>query len=104
MRYLVTQNQQLNNSDQYIVTTVQDSLKILDPLLICGLDTETKSLDVYTGELLLVQLGNDKIQVAIDTTTINIQYYKSFLENPNRLFILHNAKFDLRWFLKEHIV
>ena len=104
MRYLVTQNQQLNNSDQYIVTTVQDSLKILDPLLTCGLDTETKSLDVYTGELLLVQLGNDEIQVAIDTTTINIQYYKSFLENPNRLFILHNAKFDLRWFLKEHII
>lgn len=41
--------------------------------------------------------------MVIDCTTINVKDYKEYLES-NRLFIIHNAKFDLRWLYKEHIV
>lgn len=35
--------------------------------------------------------------------TIDVKQYKDYLES-DRLFIIHNAKFDLRWLYKEHIV
>ncbi|MCF0131771.1 MAG: hypothetical protein HUJ71_08565, partial [Pseudobutyrivibrio sp.] len=42
-------------------------------------------------------------QVVIDCTTIDITLYKDFLES-DRLFLLWNAKFDLRFFLHKRIV
>lgn len=103
MRYFVTGQPQLFESKEYKVISVEESLKLLEPMRRVGLDTETLKLDVFTGTLILAQLGNKEIQVAIDCTTIDIKRYKEFLES-DRLFIIHNAKFDLRWFYKEGII
>lgn len=102
MIYLVTQKI-LPETDLYKVIGIEESLRLLEPLKIVGLDTETEGFDVYTKKLLLVQLGCYDFQVVIDCTTIDIKFYKEYLES-NRLFILWNAKFDLRFFLHQKIV
>ena len=103
MIYLVSKERFLFDIEDIKCIDVEESLRILKPLEIVGLDTETTGLDPYTKELKLVQLGCADFQVVIDTTTIDIREYKDFLES-NRLFLLWNAKFDLKWFFKYGIV
>lgn len=103
MIYVVSKERFLFHPDDIKFINVEESLKILEPLKIVGLDTETTGLDPYTKELKLVQLGCKEFQVVIDTTTIDILEYKDYLES-DRLFLLWNAKFDLKWFFKYGIV
>lgn len=106
MIYYVTGQRELfgwYSGDKYKCITVEESFEVLNSLSIVGLDTETTGTEIWTGRLLLLQLGNKENQVVIDCTTIDINQYKDYLES-NRLFIIHNAKFDLRWLYKEHIV
>lgn len=88
---------------RYKCISVEESLKILEPLQVVGLDTETTGTEIWQGKLLTLQLGNKENQVVIDCMTIDVKQYKDYLES-DRLFIIHNAKFDLRWLYKEHIV
>lgn len=101
--YVTGQRRLFDISDKYKCISVKESLDILNPLNVVSLDTETIGIEVWQGKLSLLQLGNKKNQVVIDCTTINVKDYKEYLES-NRLFIIHNAKFDLRWLYKEHIV
>lgn len=103
MIYLVTNNQLLFDNPLYKIITVEESLELLNPLTEVGLDTETEGMDPHTKNLLLVQLGNYDFQIVIDCRTIDILQYKEFLES-SRLFLLWNAKFDLKFFLKYKIV
>lgn len=103
MIYLVTNNNNLVSNNTYKVITVEESLNLLEPLKIVGLDTETLGTEIWKGTLVLLQLGNKEFQVVIDCTTIDIKLYKNYLES-DRVFIIHNAKFDLRWLYKEHII
>lgn len=103
MIYLVSATRFLFSIPDIKPVSVQESLDILAPLTIVGLDTETTGLDPYTKELKLVQLGCKEFQVVIDTTTIDITRYKEYLES-DRLFLLWNAKFDLKWFYKYGII
>lgn len=106
MIYYVTGQRELfggYSGAKYKCITVEESFEVLNPLSIVGLDTETTGTEIWTGRLLLLQLGNKENQVVIDCTTVDINQYKDYLES-NRLFIIHNAKFDLRWLYKEHIV
>lgn len=88
---------------RYKCISVEESLKILEPLRVVGLDTETTGTEIWQGKLLTLQLGNKENQVVIDCMTIDVRQYKDYLES-DRLFIIHNAKFDLRWLYKKHIV
>lgn len=83
--------------------SVRESLELLSTLKVVGLDSETRGTEIWQGQLLLLQLGNKHFEVVIDCTTIDVKLYKEFLES-DRLFIIHNAKFDLRWLYKEGIV
>lgn len=105
MIYFVTGQRELFEfSDaKYKCISVEESLKILEPLQVVGLDTETTGTEIWQGKLLTLQLGNKENQVVIDCMTIDVKQYKDYLES-DRLFIIHNAKFDLRWLYKEHIV
>lgn len=103
MIYLVTKQTELFTNDIYTIIDVEESLKLLSPLNIVGLDSETSGIDPYTNELLSVQLGNRDFQVVIDCTTIDIKLYKEYLES-DRLFIGWNLKFDLKWLFKYKIV
>ena len=102
MIYLVT-NQILPESDAYKCITPQESLDLLEPLKVVGLDTETKGLDPYTKELLLLQLGNLDFQIVIDCTTTDIHIYKGYLES-DRLFLGWNLKFDAKFLMHQGII
>ena len=105
MIYFVTGRRELFEfpDAKYKCISVEESLKILEPLRVVGLDTETTGTEIWQGKLLTLQLGNKENQVVIDCMTIDVKQYKDYLES-DRLFIIHNAKFDLRWLYKEHIV
>lgn len=102
MIYLVSKQQRIPNPEITPIT-VEESLKLLEPLDIVGLDTETKGIDPWTKELLSVQLGCYDFQVVIDCTTIDISLYKNYLES-NRLFTGWNLKFDAKFLFKQGIV
>ena len=99
MIYLVTACQELFTNELYQIVTVEESLKILEPLTIVGLDTETEGFDPYTKKLLLLQLGCYDFQVVIDCETIDVQLYKSYLES-DRLFLGWNLKFDVKFLFR----
>ena len=105
MIYFVTGQRELFEfpDAKYKCISVEESLKILESLRVVGLDTETTGTEIWQGKLLTLQLGNKENQVVIDCATTDVKQYKDYLES-DRLFIIHNAKFDLRWLYKEHIV
>lgn len=103
MIYLVTGQLELFDNDHYKVIGVEESLRLLDPLTIVGLDTETEGLDPWTKRLKLLQLGNFDFQIVIDTLTIDVSLYKKYLES-DRLFIGWNLKFDLKFLFAQNII
>ena len=103
MIYLVTRQRELFTSNVYKVVGVEESLSLLSPLTVVGVDTETTGLDCHTDTLLSLQLGCYDFQVVIDCLTIDIRLYKEFLES-DRLFLFWNAKFDLKWLYRYGIV
>lgn len=102
MIYFVTNSFSINDESCTIIG-VEESLRLLEPISIVGLDTETSGIDPHTGTLLSLQLGNRDFQIVIDCSTIDITLYKDYLES-NRLFIFWNARFDLKWLFKYKIV
>lgn len=102
MIYLVT-NQQRLFDDNIRLCSVEDVLLWAEDKSEIELDTETMGFDPYTCQLLTVQLGNSKDQFIIDVTTVNIQLFKALLENQDKLFILQNAKFDLKFLFHQRI-
>lgn len=103
MIYLVTGQRALFESENYKVIGVEESLKLLDPLTIVGLDTETQGFSPFLKKLLLLQLGNRDFQVVIDCTTIDVTLYKEYLESE-RLFLGWNLKFDVKFLFYHGIV
>lgn len=103
MIFLVTGQRALFESENYKVIGVEESLKLLDPLTIVGLDTETQGFSPFLKKLLLLQLGNRDFQVVIDCTTIDITLYKEYLESE-RLFLGWNLKFDVKFLFYHGIV
>ena len=101
MIYLVTQ--QMVESPLYEVISVEKSLSLLKQISVVGVDTETQGFDPYKDELLLLQLGCYEFQIVIDCTTIDVSFYKEYLES-DRTFIFWNAKFDLRFLYHKRIV
>ncbi len=74
-----------------------------------ALDTETTGLDPYTSKLLLIQLGTEQDnQAVIDVEKTLFAHpdlqpgFKEIMENPQQVFILHQAKFDYK-VLKHHL-
>ena len=89
MIYLVTDNQSLFDSENtdYKVISVEQSLSLLEPLSVIGVDTETEGIDVHTKKLLLAQFGCFDFQIVVDCRTIDITCYKSLLEREDKLFL-----------------
>lgn len=68
-----------------------------------GVDTETTGFSPHSDKLLLVQLGTFTDQFVIDNS-IDFTLLKPLLEDTSKVFLLHNAKFDLRFFYKLQII
>lgn len=103
MIYLVTKSQKLFKNGVYKIIGIDESLSLLEPLKIIGLDTETSGIDCHKDNLLSLQLGCFDFQIVIDCQTIDIRNYKEYLES-DRLFLFWNAKFDLKWLFRYNIV
>ena len=99
MIFLVTTNQELFKSDTYTIISKEEAYNKIAECGVIELDTETTGFDPHTCQLLTQQFGTENDQFVIDNKTIDPMYFKPLLES-NRLFILQNAKFDLRFFLK----
>lgn len=103
MIYLVTAQNQLFDNETYKIISVEESLRLLNPLTVVGLDTETEGFSPFLKKLLLLQLGNRDFQIVIDCTTIDIKLYKEYLES-DRLFIGWNLKFDVKFLFYHGII
>ena len=103
MIYLVSNQKALFESENYKVIGVKESLELLNPLTIVGLDTETQGFSPFLKKLLLLQLGNRDFQVVIDCTTVDVALYKEYLES-DRLFLGWNLKFDVKFLFYHDIV
>lgn len=99
MVYLVTTNQELFKSDTYTIITKEEAYNKIAECGVIELDTETTGLDPHTCQIITQQFGTENDQFVIDNKTIDPMYFKPILES-NKLFILQNAKFDLKFFLK----
>ena len=65
------------------------------PILAC--DLETTGLDPHQDEVLMIQLGDDRYQMAVDTRTLReLEPLREVLERPG-LTVFHNAQFDLKF-------
>ena len=67
------------------------------------LDTETEGFDPYTCEIICWQIGDGDNQFVIEQSVFPISQYKEFFENASKIFLLQNAKFDLRFLLHNNI-
>lgn len=104
MIYLVTSNPKLMvENSTYSCITKEESLLKLQDLKIIGVDTETSGLDCHKDKLLSLQLGNFNFQIVIDCLTVDISFYKDYLQSDS-LFLFWNAKFDLKWLFTKQIV
>ena len=103
MIYLVSANRELFDNEAYKIIGVDESLSLLEPLRIVGVDTETSGLSCHKDKLLSLQLGCYDFQIVVDCMTIDVKQYRDYLQS-DRLFLFHNAKFDLQWLYKYHIV
>lgn len=101
--YLVTGQFELYPSDVYEIISVEESLRLLEPLTIVGLDTETEGFSPFLKRLLTLQLGNRDFQIVVDCTTIDIRLYKEYLES-DRLFLGWNLKFDVKFLFYHGII
>lgn len=101
--YLVTGQKQLFDNDTYIIIGVEESLRLLEPLRVVGLDTETEGFSPFLKKLLMLQLGNRDFQVVVDCTTVDVGLYKEYLES-DRLFIGWNLKFDVKFLFYHGII
>lgn len=79
-------------------TTLDEVLNWLESQDIIECDTETIG-DCWTGHIYTIQFGNKDIQYVIDATIIDVRVFKHIFENPNKLFLFHNAKYDLKFLL-----
>lgn len=103
MIYLVTGQSQLFDNETYKIISVEESLRLLEPLTIVGLDTETEGFSPFLKKLLMLQLGNRDFQIVVDCTTVDVRLYKEYLES-DRLFIGWNLKFDVKFLFYHGII
>lgn len=96
MIYLISNQKNLFKSDLYKEISFNEAKNNLEKLQTIQFDTETMGLDVFTKPLLCYQLGNKENQYVFDQSSYSIALLKDLFESE-RLFILHNAAFDLRY-------
>ena len=102
MIYLISNQKSLFKTDLYKEISFEDAKSNLEKLQIIQFDTETNKLDPHSGKLLTYQLGNKENQYVFDNFSYPINLFKYLFES-DRIFIIHNALFDLKWCYKYDI-
>ena len=104
MIYLVSGQQQLFESNNYKIISLEESLELIKNWKVYQYDSETTGRDSHINEILCIQIGNidGTIQLVIDATTIDIIRYKEFLET--NYCVGQNLKFDLQFLYNYNII
>src|SRR3990172_7419831 len=107
MVYLVSNQINTFSSDLFIHISLEEGINLLQNFEELGIDTETEGLDCHTKKLLLVQIGNFDTQVLFDIKGFEGRIpnaLKQYLNTTKTLFILQNAKFDLKFLFKQDVL
>ena len=103
MVYLITEDRSKYShlSKDILIGEVDDVLFYFKDKNEVEFDTETTGLDCHANDLIYAQFGDNKNQFVIDLETIDIQEFKILLEN--KLILMQNAKFDLKFLYVNNI-
>lgn len=107
MIYLVTQQTSLFDFSLFKMISLENAIALLEIFDELGIDTETSGLDCFTKNLLLLQIGNTNLQVLFDITSYNYRIpdkLKEYLNRGTTLFVLQNAKFDLKFLFRQDVI
>ena len=104
MIYLVTEQQRFFKSDAYEIMSKEEALKRILEHTWIEYDSETEGLDPYTKALLCIQFGLGEDQIVVDTTTIDVNYFRPVFENPDITLLGWNLSFDLKFLYHHRIV
>lgn len=96
MKYLISNQKNLFETDLYKEITFKEAKEYLWELDKIQFDTETAGLDVFTKPLLCYQLGHKDNQFVFDQSSYSITFLKDLFES-DRKFIGHNLLFDLKY-------
>ena len=96
MKYLISKQKSLFETDLYKEISFNDAKEYLWELKRLQFDTETMGLDVFTKPLLCYQLGHKENQFVFDQSSYSIASLKDLFES-DREFIGHNIGFDLKY-------
>ncbi len=77
------------------------AIEYLSKYNVIAVDTEATELDPYSAKVLLIQVASEEKAYVFDLTKIDGKIFKELLEDPKRLKVLQNAKFDYAM-LKAH--
>jgi DNA polymerase-1 len=83
---------------QFATATVEEVMEFLERTLVIGVDTETIG-NCWTGYIYTLQLGNADVQYVIDATLIDVRIFNPWFERKDKLFLLQNAKYDIKFFI-----
>ncbi len=75
---------------------VTEAVKELKKREVLAVDTEATALDPYNTTLLLIQVGTPKKAYIFNHQKVDTTPLKSLLEDPKRLKIVQNGKFDYK--------
>lgn len=102
MIYLVS-TQPFIETDEIKSATMKDCLNYCSTLDEIGVDLETEGFDPHTKKIISIQLGDFNNQYFLAWNSIDASQLKPLLEDSTKLFLFHNAKFDLRFLYKQNI-
>ena len=96
MVYFIS-NQKRVFTDKIQEATIQDCINYFKDKTEIGVDTETEGFDPYTNKVLTLQLGDFEHQYVIDCSTVSMSNFKELFQDTSKVFLFHNAKFDLKF-------
>ena len=103
MIYYVSKSKQLFQTPNIQEAGIEDVHNWLKTNNIIGFDTETTGFSAIKDKLLCYQFGNSDTQFVVESGSFPIELFSLYFEDPNKLFILQNFKFDGRFLLKHNI-
>lgn len=104
MIYLVSNQKQLFDSEEYKMLSPKDALDMIHSWERVQFDTETTGRNPHVCNLLCSQFGNKKAdtQIVVDNSTVDFKLYESVF--TDKLIIGHNLKFDCQFCYKYKVV
>lgn len=96
--YVISNQTKLPFNEEMQEATMDDLVAFCNSTKVIGVDLETTSLDCHTGKILLLSIGGMDTQYVVDVTTVSMEPLREILANKPK--VLHNGKFDYKFFKK----